>query len=333
VSNLDLAEELAKYFLNKYPVGSEVQGSAFSQGPEPVPGETTEQTRKAILRTLGVIEVTSGRGGPARTSASAIEVSTRILGVARALWAQLSQKDKLTQADVANVGPTLGDDGSGAVALLKQLGMAVGVRRAGGLRRADSAKAEASAKLREEVPPAADDFVSPSKERESTYYEFIATLLDSWETFEAAIVGGVQIGRGEWSTPDIVAVSVEPAPSLVVPIVRVATVEIKLELSRLAIAEASSHKRFAHFAYVGVPQAPVDMDPLLITELASAGLGLICPRQRGSLTFHVYLEPSLNRPDEEDLEQLLQRFRDSDDDSMSRRTRERVRKCLGLLFE
>lgn len=87
------------------------------------------------------------------------------------------------------------------------------------------------------------------------------------------------------------------------------------------------------YRHVGVPQAPVDMDPLLVIELVSAGLGLICPRQRGSLTFHVYLDASLNRPDEEDVEQLLQRFRDSEGESMSRRTRERVRKCLGLLFE
>ncbi len=116
------------------------------------------------------------------------------------------------------------------------------------------------------------------------------------------------------------------------PIVRVATVEVKLELSRFAIAEACAHKRFAHYAYLAVPPAPADMDPVLVAELAGAGLGLICPRQRGSLTFHVYLEAQLNRPDEEDVEQLLQRFVTSDGRTMSKATRDRIRRAVAALL-
>lgn len=333
-SPLDTAEELAKFFVERHPPGTDVPAGAFAAGPEPLPGETTDQLRKSVLRTLGVIDVSPGRGGPARTAAKPLEDAKRVLAAARAISMGLGTSGRVGLDEIRRLSTEEGVEADRPSALLKQLGIAIGVQRAGGLRRADVAQQEANEALQKSAAlPDLDEKVPPNNQRESTYYEFIATLLDSWDSYEATVVGGAQIGRGEWSTPDVVAVSVEQAPSLIVPIVRVATVEVKLELTRVAIAEACSHKRFAHYAYVGVPQAPGDMETALLTELSCAGLGLICPRQRGSLTFHVYLEPPLNRPDEEDIEQLLQRFRDTEGHSISLRTRDRVRKSLGVLFQ
>jgi len=337
-------ERFVKEFLEKWPVGADVPAEAFAQGPELVPDRTSEQTRRQILRTLGVVDVKVGRGGPAKTALGALESSQQILNAAREIWKRLeNSSERVTkeqlEADAEQVG-LKGERTYAPADLLKQLGLAVGVQRAGGLRNAERAEREAvdavdAVEKRMASPSPSKEDDSKEKEGEASYYELIASLLEtSEEDCEATVVGGEQVGRGEWSTPDVVAVSVMPAPSLVLPVVRIFTVEVKLRLSRVAIAEASAHKRFAHYAYVGVPQAAVDMPPWLIAELAASGLGLICPRQRGRLTFYVHLQPQLNRPDEEDVEELLQRFRAlPNGDTMSNVTRDRVRRALRVLFE
>jgi hypothetical protein len=217
--------------------------------------------------------------------------------------------------------------------LLKELDMAVGVRRAGGLRRSDIAAseiAEAVKKAEEASPP--EEGPDEVPEGEEAYYEPCASLIESWAGYEVTVLGRQQIGRGEWSTPDVVGLVVEEAPALIVPIVRVATVEVKRQLTRLAIAEASAHKRFAHYAYVGVPQAPAELDATLVTELVRAGLGLLCPRQRGSVTFHIHVDAAFNRPNEEEVELFPSQFDSKAGTTMVQHVHDRVRKALKVMF-
>ena len=331
LKRLAAAQELTRSFRQRFKPNVDVPPDALVDTAL----ADTEALPRTVLRLLRVIATSRGRAGPAVVLADGGELP--VLKAADVFWRALVEEDGRVTTErfeeLRKGAELTDDDATRGAGLLKELGLAVGVRRAGGLRRSDVAASDvvaALAKAKEAPQPA-----KPGEDvsGEHVYYEPCASLVESWEGYEVTILGRQQIGRGEWSTPDVVGLLVEEAPSLIVPIARVASVEVKLELSRLAIAEATAHKRFAHYAYVGVPQAPADMDPTLVTELVRAGLGLLCPRQRGSVTFHLYVDAAFNQPNEEEVEFFLSQFDSSPGVSMTKSVHDRVRAAMKVLFQ
>lgn len=314
--------------------------SALSSGNDLVPGATDAVLRKAVLKALGVITVGRGAGGPALLAPDAERIGTRSTDAARHLWKKLAASSaKLTRAEVEYeriAGNFSESEYRSGEELLKLLQLAAGVRgAAGGVQPyAELAKEaeQAQQELAKLETKAAQEAVEEAT-HESIYYEPVADALRRWgEEWAVAVLGVRQRGIGEWSTPDVIAYAVHPAPVTIQPILRVATVEVKHVLTRVAIAEAAAHRRFAHHSYVAAPVAPADIDPSLVTACIEQCVGLICPRQRGSLTFYVLFDPPLHRPDEEEVNFALQQFTDETGRELSRDIFERLRAGFGVLF-
>ena len=325
---LDECSKLAASIRQKFKVGDPVPGDAFQSAITLEPNGPPRG--RAVLRHLRVIATAQGRGGPARALAEGGEKA--VLQVAQAAWAALAANGRLSSDELSQLAKRESADADAprhVADLLKELDLAVGIQRAGGLRRSDAAATEVG-----DAVKAAVESKTPEGERqgERAYYEAFGGVVESWEGYSVTILGTKQVGRGEWSTPDIVGIQVSEARALIVPTVRIATVEVKLSLTRFAIAEAAAHKRFAHYAYVGVPEAAVDIDPSLITELTRAGLGLLCPRQRKSVTFHAYVDAPFCRPDEEEIEFFLEQFSTEDKIPLAKMVHERVRAAMKVLF-
>jgi len=314
--------------------------SALATGADIVPGATDALLRRELLKALGVLVVgRGGRGGRPYVAANAAALAARIVAAAEHLWARLGTSGaKLTRAEVAahmHAGPFTTEESVGGERLLKLLQLAAGVTgQSGGLQAyaALAADAEAAQKSLAQVETQAVENTQAETSHESVYYEPVADALRGWDGWTVAVLGVKQLGVGEWSTPDIMAYSVSPAPATIIPILRVATVEVKHVLTRQGIAEAAAHRRFAHYSYVAAPVAPVEIDPVLITACVEQGVGLICPRQRSSLSFHVHFDPPLHHPDDEDLNFALAQFRTDDGVPISRDVFEKVRSAFAIIF-
>ncbi|HOU90275.1 MAG TPA: hypothetical protein PLU22_04475 [Polyangiaceae bacterium] len=271
-------------------------GSAYLDDPT---------NRRQLLRSLGLVETRRGRGAPtwATDPAGAAE---RTLGAVDRICRALDGQERVSNEALEGLVPDE-EVRSRAVMLLKALEMAVGIQRAGGLRRYAATQDEAEALASAEAPPPPEQPARPTRAdegHERAYYEYVADKLDL-EGWDVTITGVRQRRPGQWGTPDLVGFKVLEAPALLAPIVRIVTVEVKHVLDLTAIAEAEAHQRFAHYSYLAVPQASSEISPALITELTRRGLGLICPRQRSSLSFFTHTEPPLHRPDEARVEELL----------------------------
>ncbi len=303
-----------------------VASSVFERGPDPVPCATDAQLRKAVLRKLGAIAVQRGPGGLCWVLDDARASGERVLKLARSVWGTLLDAPSY-RMDAARIS-TVAGDGDGAVGLLRLLGLVAGVQRAGGIR-VSPALLGPDAEVADEVAP--DDAEAGSETHEAQYYDAVASVL-AQSGCSTTVTGRAQRGAGEWSTPDVVGWYVQPTQSLIVPVVRALSVEVKHELTRLGIAEAASHRRFAHYAYVAVPVARVDLDADLVAECQRQGVGLICPSQRGSRSFYVQFDPPFHRPDEEEVDALLASFRASTGEPLAEVVAREVRKAMRHLF-
>lgn len=273
-----------------------VTGSAFLDDPT---------NRRQLLRSLGLVETRRGRGAPtwAPDPGGAAE---RTLDAVDRICRALDGQERVSNHALEGLVPDE-EVRSRAVMLLKALEMAVGIQRAGGLRRYAATQDEAEALASAEAPPPPEQPAPPARTgegHERAYYDYLADKL-GLEGWDVTITGVRQRRSGQWSTPDLVGFKVLEAPALLAPIVRIVTVEVKHALDLIAIAEAEAHQRFAHYSYLAVPQASSEISPALITGLTRRGLGLICPRQRSSLSFFTHTEPPLHRPDEATVEELL----------------------------
>lgn len=162
-------------------------------------------------------------------------------------------------------------------------------------------------------PPAPTPQDDPVATRdEAAFYPPAEAFLTSQivgEESEARITGGQMVRAGIWNNPDVVGYKIEPCHSHETAIVRLSTVEVKLRLDRQGIAEATSHLRFAHYAWLAVPIARANLETPqmqeLVRECVDAGIGLACYRQSDSTTFYAHLPPRFASPDLVQVEQLL----------------------------
>lgn len=265
-----------------------------------------------LLGQLGVIELVPGRG--LRTvSPTAREDANRIIGASQKMLEQISKAlDK--QLNRKQLSEVIEDDATrdSASWLLKVLGLCTALMGpAGGLQLSSKASEQVS---EAKVEPPAKPTGEPDTKYESALYPFVANALAALE-YNTIITGVKQRGKGEWGTPDVVGYWVGSSKANILPVLRVATVEVKRELSRFGIAEARAHRRFAHYSYIAVPQPWSDLmnDPLIM-ECRDAGLGLICTKQKDSNAFHVHLDAPFHRPDELEVEEFLSQF-SADDES------------------
>lgn len=161
-------------------------------------------------------------------------------------------------------------------------------------------------------PPSTAQQDGPSGREEVALYPAAETFLTSQivgEESEARITGGQMVRAGIWNNPDVVGYKIEPCHSHEAAVVRLSTVEVKLRLDRQGIAEATSHLRFAHYAWLAVPVARSSLETPqmqeLVRECVDAGIGLACYRQSDSTTFYAHLPPRFASPDLVQVDQLL----------------------------
>jgi hypothetical protein len=269
-------------------------------------GPLDDHTRRNLLKHLGVVIGSQGTSR-VRLEPTRKETLARTLAGAKALVQALALKvsGELAKEEVQAALAASGAEDWRVLRTLKTLEVVAGVRgRSGGIqtpsKTADEfAKAKEEFAVEEELPADAK-----AREHEAVYYPLAADALRA-EDFEPSVTGVRQRGRGEWSTPDVVGYYVRASSALGIAILRVGTVEVKHRLSRSAIAEATAHRRFAHYSYVGVPEPFADLKAELREECVRCGIGLMCFKQNNSVAFQVFIEPVLNRADEELLEELL----------------------------
>ena len=261
--------------------------------------------RKVLLRALRVISVTKGRGGPARLEPAPRENAEEVRLLAERIWGLFARADSIAPEQLAALQPATPELIGSAVWLLKELQLVAGIQRAGGLRPfQDLARELEEATGSDEAPVGTGD----EAEHEKAYYDGVALALRE-SGFFTSITGVRHRAAGRWNTPDVVGFYVRRNRALVVPLVRVATVEVKHLLDRVAIAEAESHTRFGHYTYVAVPTPFDEIDKADLADCTARGLGLIAPGRRGG-RFEIQLESALHRPDEEDVDVMLGCFTD-----------------------
>lgn len=265
------------------------------------------QVARALLVAASIIVTFRGTTRVARGAGSRDPVYELMLSDAQTILAALRQAPErsLTKAECSDL---LDDDERyfTAATVLNLLELAVGRRgRRGGL----------ALQTTPSIPPGPPPGPPPEPVKdagEGAYYptaeKFLRTQLVGEES-EVRVTGGEIVRRGVWNTPDIVGYSIDPCHALELAVVRVHTIEVKLRLDRQGIAEATSHRRFAHYAWLAVPIARADLESPetqeVVRECVDAGLGLACFRQHDSRVFYPHLPPRFTEPDLVQLDRLL----------------------------
>lgn len=298
-----------------------------------------DKWRKDVLKAVGAIETVQG------TSRVWIEESSQtraqlVLGVARDVWKSISENEagKLDWVEIqtaAKQADPSADEAilDRAVRILALLELTAGLQRKGGIKLVaqqakDIADAEAEFEKKEAQAQTEQQQAKTEQEHEKVYYEPARDALIA-QNFNAWVTGVRQIGRGEWSTPDVVGYYVTKCSTQIIPALRVGTVEVKHRLTRAAIAEAVAHRRFAHYSYVAVPIPFNELNGDLREECVRQGVGLMCYRQKNSASFQVYIDPVLHRPDEILVEQLLNDLKADDERTIGAHAFEEIRTCIG----
>lgn len=307
-------------------------------GEEIIPGETDRQLRKNLLAVVGAIDVTRGYGGPARLAPNRAAVAVATLNLAKQIWKVLCGEPNgyLSPDRLLALGRSE-DAVNRANLLLKNLRLITGRRRAGGvqLAAADEKAIQQAATREEELGRQVEADKKKEREHESVFYDAAADLLErayGGLGVRPVVLGNRQLADGQWNTPDVVGLYVKPAGPGGLPVLRVMSVEVKWRLTRDAIAEAASHKRFANYSYLFVPVSYSDVEPELVTECTLAGVGLMCPRQSNSRTYYVQIEPPLHRPDEEWVDWFLETFCDEDGVPLARMVATEVRRAVAAVL-
>ena len=276
--------------------------------PENWRNEDRLQVARSLLISVGILATWQGSARVSRGTGSREPlVYGAILGAAEKLIEGLRKAPgrSLTKAECSSL---LDDDEHYPTAanLLKLLRIAVGQPgRSGGL-----ILPEGGAVPPPPPPPPPVEEVKKNNDERAFYpaaEEFLLGQIigDS----EVRITGGEMVRRGPWSNPDVVGYKIEPCNAQETAVVRAFTIEVKLALHRQGIAEASSHRRFAHFSWLAVPisrsalEAPEMQE--LVRECVDAGIGLACYRQADSRQFYPYLPARFASPDMVQVDELL----------------------------
>lgn len=308
-------------------------------GEDIIPGETDRQLRKDLLAVVGAIDVTRGYGGPARLAPNRAGVAAAALNLAKRIWETLcGEPDGYLPPDrLLALGGRAEDAVNRANLLLKSLRLITGRRKVGGVQLAAAAEEamHQAATREEELGKQVEADKKKEREHESVFYDAAADLLErayGGLGVRPVVLGNRQLADGQWNTPDVVGLYVKPAGPGGLPVLRLLSVEVKWRLTRDAIAEAASHKRFVNYSFLFVPSSYSEIEPELVTECTLAGIGLMCPRQTNSQTYYVQIEPPLHRPDEEWVDWFLGAFRDEDGVPLARMVATEVRKAVAAVL-
>ena len=199
--------------------------------------------------------------------------------------------------------------------LLTTLQLAVGWRRKGGFLPNEVPTTSATASDAELVPfeefseeveraDAEQDSPDEARPHESAYYRMAQLALER-KKLDAYVTGVSSRRSGQWSTPDVVGVAVYDRPAILLPIVRVVTVEVKHKFTLDSVAEARSHLRFANSTYLAVYSTSGEVTPEQRRLCVEAGIGLMCRQQANSSSFYEEIEAPLHHPDELAVDDLL----------------------------
>ncbi len=162
--------------------------------------------------------------------------------------------------------------------IMSLLGLATsaGRSRTGGFQKShqeqDDGELEKAEKIIGEAPPKSKS--EKENEHEEVLYPAAADFL-SQLNYQAIILGRKRRLAGEWNTPDIAGYRVRTFHLCGVPDIQTVTIEVKWSISKQAIAEATSHQRFAHYSYLLVRQDINSISVDLREDLITQGLGLI----------------------------------------------------------
>lgn len=276
--------------------------------PENWRDEDRLQVARSLLVSVGIVVTWQGSTRVSRGAGSHEVVYGSILGAAERLIEGLRKAPgrSLTKSECSSL---LDDDEHYLTAanVLKLLRIAIGQPgRNGGLILPEGGAVPPPPPP---PPPPVEDV--EKNNNESAFYpaaeEFLLGQIigDS----EVRITGGEMARRGPWSNPDVVGYKIERCNAQETAVVRVFTIEVKLAMHRQGIAEAGSHRRFAHFSWLAVPisraalEAPEMQE--LVRECVDAGVGLACYRQTDSRQFYPYLPARFASPDLVQVDALL----------------------------
>jgi predicted transcriptional regulator len=304
--------------------------------------------KEAILKRLGVTVTVSRKARTYMVPDNADQSIERLIGMARNVWEKLSN----SQGIIARLPELAENDWVEVKYFLSLLELGNGIQRSGDFASPKAAEEEVEKVVQElthessKVDKETQAVEQKKKNLERENYELFKDFLQNWirdeynsqETIDfEVIISGNQRGDSEWSTPDVTGVVVLRGSNIGIPIIRVFTIEVKFGLSLQAIAEAAAHRRFSHYSYVGVyPQHAWDenMAAELKAELASAGIGLICPVTAKSATLYEFLRPQFHHPDEEVLDDFLGYFHSEREQghSLGSRVRDWCRRAQGQIL-
>jgi hypothetical protein len=192
------------------------------------------------------------------------------------------------------------------VGILSSLGLvtSAGRSRTGGIKAYD--KTQENAQIEEAIKEIEKNHSQESQEntkaeKENVLYPSAAKEVSALG-FETIIMGVTRRLSGEWNTPDVIGYRINRFKNIGGAEIEIVTVEVKWEISKLAIAESNSHQRLGHKSYLMVHQTFDEVDKSLLTELISKGIGLICKRNE---EHKVYVPAIRNNPDKIDIDDFL----------------------------
>jgi uncharacterized protein (DUF1778 family) len=241
-----------------------------------------------VLSLAGVIQTTQGTGrvyfaDPADgDKQGALERLGVLLGDLeadlRAKPGQIQTKAQVVEKMLAKGFPD--DDYPQIVSLLSlcDLAISAGRGRAGGIQLYEAQSAA------QQIQDAADEIrkggdyearVKRESDHEAVLYPAAAKFV-SERGYQAVILGNRKRLPGEWNTPDILGYRINRLTVLGGSEVEVITVEVKWSISKLAIAEASSHQRLSNRSFLMVNEELDSIDDVHLTDLHDKGIGLVC---------------------------------------------------------
>jgi len=129
--------------------------------------------------------------------------------------------------------------------------------------------------IQEEYEEANRNHASSDNNREKVLYGIASKKLAEWG-YEPIQLGEVRRLEGEWNTPDVIGYKLNKRNLFLGFDVEVITVEVKWSISKSAIAQAESHQRLGHNAYLMVYENYDSISDEFKKLCAEKGIGVLC---------------------------------------------------------
>lgn len=243
---------------------------------------------KQFLTLSGTIKTVQGTNRVYRLVPDQKEGIAAIDAVAQMLDEVISaigshREGRMTKAEVVEITESYSIDETWyntVAALLTRMNYvtSAGRGRTGGFERYNETEVKKSIRtISEEVEKESPDEGEEAEEpdNEKLLYPLARKVLEE-QRYQTKILGGARRFPGEWLTPDILGYKLTRHEVLIGADLEVVTIEVKKRMSKLAVAEGSSHQRLAHRSYVMTNETIETIDHELIMDLVEKGLGLIC---------------------------------------------------------